>query len=62
MGYDIREVTVRIVCRVSRHNSDRDAADDALAEELEGRVRAAVMPIAQDPKYTALISYTEGLG
>jgi hypothetical protein len=61
MGYEHREAGVRIVCRVSRHNSARDRADDALVDEIRERVRDAVGDITKDPRYADLISFTEGL-
>lgn len=61
MGNEIREASVRIVCRVSRHNSAKDRADDALVDELQERISDAVRDIVKEPRYEALISYTEGI-
>jgi hypothetical protein len=61
VGYEHREAGVRIVCRVSRHNSARDAADDALVDEIQERIKDAVSDIVKDPRYADLISFTEGL-
>lgn len=61
MGYEARSVEVRVHCSVSRHNSARDAADDALVNELAERVRAAVAPIVTDARYQKVILYTDGL-
>jgi hypothetical protein len=40
-------VGMRYSATVSRHNSERDAEDDALWADFRGRVRA----IADEPKY-----------
>lgn len=61
MGWETPKVEVSITCHVSRHNSPRDAADDALVKELARQVRGAVRPIVADPRYAELILDVAGL-
>lgn len=53
MGRSSEEV-VRVVATVSRHNSDDDAIDDALVEELRLRINA----IVSEPKYERITAVT----
>lgn len=48
MGWDRKEIQIR--GHVSRHNSERDASDDALWTELAERVAQVV----EDPKFAPL--------
>lgn len=50
MGFDSRRVEIVIQAAVSRHNSARDARDDALWDLLLAEVRMVV----QDPKYVPI--------
>lgn len=51
VGYDVREMGVTLTVRVSRHNDERDARDDAMADEVAARLAAAVRDIVTDPRY-----------
>lgn len=62
MGREVCERGVRVICAVSRHNSEQDAIDDALVEEMQQRIRDAVRPIVEDPRYDRVVSFTEGMG
>jgi len=61
MGREIWERGVRVICSVSRHNSQQDEIDDALVEEMQQRIRDAVRPILEDPRYEDVISFTDGV-
>lgn len=55
MGNELRTITIKY--KISRHHSERDLRDDALAAELN----AAIRKIVVSPRYTNLSVSTEGL-
>jgi hypothetical protein len=55
VGYDSK--AFRVWATVSRHNSERDAAHDALWAEVRARVRE----IVAEPRYGQILLMADGL-
>lgn len=51
MGRETFDITTSV--RLSRHNSDQDDIDDALAHDLAQRIKA----IAEEPKYADILVF-----
>lgn len=57
MGREYRDVTVKVACRVSRHNSEQDDKDDALVDELQEHIGNFVREITSNPRYSEVVAY-----
>jgi hypothetical protein len=51
MGRDFADITVSV--RLSKHNSEQDEVDAALARDLAQRIKA----IAEEPKYAGILIF-----
>lgn len=54
MGYDLLRHAVVSEARVSRHNDERDAEDDASWEEYQREIDAATEKLQHDPRFARI--------
>lgn len=55
MGYMGEEITIRVDCRTSAHNTPQDDVDEALVDEMRARMYEAVRAIVADPRYQSVL-------
>lgn len=57
MGWECRDVGFTVSLRLDSHGGERERADEQLADELDKRVRAAVLEVIRDPRYAEILMF-----
>lgn len=57
MGWECRESGFTVTLRLDSHGGDRERADEKLAEELDRRLREAVLSVISEPQYASILLF-----
>ena len=58
MGWEARDVGFTVALRLDSHGGDREREHEKLADELDARLRAAVLAVIREPRYAPILAFT----
>lgn len=57
MGWEARDVGFVIHLRLDSHGGDREREDEELADEVDAKIREAIVAVIKDPRYERIMLF-----
>lgn len=58
MGWECRDIRFNVSLRLDSHGGDEERAHEALADELEGKLREALLAVLRDERYREILLFS----